>query len=186
MVKPPSPLSALESALLALLRQAPLSGYDLRRVFADTPFVHFSDSPGAVYPALRRLEARGLVAAERRRPEGGRGRRGFVLTARGRRALESWLRLPVTVDELAQGRDVALLRFAFTEEVLGRAACVRFLEGYAAALETHVTSLEDYARRNLEGAPLSGRLAFECGVEGFRARLDWCRRAVTRFEQEKK
>jgi len=45
-------------ALLGLLHQKERSGYDLRKVFTHTPVKHFSDSPGAIYPALRRLERR--------------------------------------------------------------------------------------------------------------------------------
>ena len=46
----------LDYALLALIAQEPRSGYDLRKIYALTPLAHFSDSPGAVYPSLRRLE----------------------------------------------------------------------------------------------------------------------------------
>ena len=49
-------VSLLGYALLGLLHQKPSSGYALRRVFATTPMGTFSDSPGAIYPALGRLE----------------------------------------------------------------------------------------------------------------------------------
>ena len=55
------PASTLGFALLGLLQQQPRSGYALRRVFATTPMGHYSSSPGAIYPALRRLEQQGLV-----------------------------------------------------------------------------------------------------------------------------
>ena len=48
-------LSYLELAILGLARQKARSGYELRRVFATTPMGHFSDSPGAIYAAVRRL-----------------------------------------------------------------------------------------------------------------------------------
>ena len=53
--------SLLGFALLGLLEERPRSGYDLRKVFAQTAMGTFSDSPGAIYPALGRLEKRGLV-----------------------------------------------------------------------------------------------------------------------------
>src|SRR6185295_20202168 len=77
------PLSDLECALLGLLNQVPRSGYDLRKVFAETPFTHFSDSPGAVYPALRRLEGRGFLKALPGKEGGGRRRRTLRLTPPG-------------------------------------------------------------------------------------------------------
>lgn len=56
-----SHISLLGYALLGLLHQRPSSGYALRRTFATMPMGTFSDSPGAIYPALRRLEQQGLV-----------------------------------------------------------------------------------------------------------------------------
>jgi DNA-binding PadR family transcriptional regulator len=177
----PRGLSLLECALLALLRQAPSSGYDLRKVFAETPFVHFSDSPGAVYPALRRLERRGLIASLG--SGGGRRRRSQRLTARGQRALRLWLRQPVTRADLAQARDAPMLRFAFMEEVLGREACALFLRQYDGALAAYVRELELFARENLKQASLSGRLAFDAGLESFRARRQWARRALRQMKE---
>ena len=53
--------SLLGFALLGLIFEQPRSGYDLRKIFTTTAMGSFSDSPGAIYPALARLEANGLV-----------------------------------------------------------------------------------------------------------------------------
>jgi DNA-binding PadR family transcriptional regulator len=60
-------------------------------------------SPGTLYPVLRRLEARGWLRC-RVDPRGGRrARREYVLTARGRRALDVVRRyLRELVDEVAR------------------------------------------------------------------------------------
>ena len=47
-------------AILGLISQRPMTGYDLRRVFTTTPMWHFSSSPGAIYPALQCLDS-GLI-----------------------------------------------------------------------------------------------------------------------------
>ena len=54
-----APGSTLGYALLGLLHAGPQSGYGLRRTFVTTPLAVFSDSPGAIYPALRRLARQG-------------------------------------------------------------------------------------------------------------------------------
>src|SRR5260370_23708791 len=74
-------------ALLGLIWEEPRSGYDLRKFFSSTPMISFSDSPGAIYPALHRLEQRGLVRGHVEERPGLRRRRIFQLTARGRAAL---------------------------------------------------------------------------------------------------
>ena len=83
MVKPNRD-STLAFALLGLIWQEPRSGYDLRKFFSSTPMISFSDSPGAIYPALHRLEQRGLVRGHTAQGAGLRRRRIFELTTRGR------------------------------------------------------------------------------------------------------
>ena len=57
-------LTTFEHILLGLICLAPSSGYDLKRIFAATPMGVYQPSSGALYPALRRLELRGLVQAQ--------------------------------------------------------------------------------------------------------------------------
>jgi DNA-binding PadR family transcriptional regulator len=45
-------------------------------------------SPGSLYPTLHKMEAEGLLRSSQQ-VIGGRGRRSYVTTAKGRRALES-------------------------------------------------------------------------------------------------
>ena len=82
--------STLAFALLGLIWQEPRSGYDLRKFFSSTPMISFSDSPGAIYPALHRLELRGLVRGHVEERSGLRRRRIFQLTARGRAEFKRW------------------------------------------------------------------------------------------------
>src|SRR5258707_11337877 len=92
--------SALAFALLGLIGKEPRSGYDLRKFFSSTPMISFSDSPGAISPALHRLEQRGLVRGHVAEGPGRRRRRIFELTARGRAEIRRWQTQPLV------GRDV--------------------------------------------------------------------------------
>src|SRR5512147_2485967 len=84
-------LTTLEYALLGLLQQTPQSGYDLRKVFETSPMGHYSSSPGAIYPALKRLRTRGLISAKVDRARPLRPREVFQLRPAGRTALIQWL-----------------------------------------------------------------------------------------------
>src|SRR4029450_2602495 len=97
---PEAALTTLEHALLGLLALAPMSGYDISRLFAATPLAHFSSSPGAIYPALKRLEQRGLVTATLDTTTETRPRRVYTLSAAGQASLDAWLRQSVTRDEI--------------------------------------------------------------------------------------
>lgn len=165
--------TALGFAILGLLHLEPRSGYDLRKIFTTTPFDHFSDSPGAIYPALLRLRRKGWIRGTR--PAGGRRRREFRLTPSGRRAWRAWLgRLPTRAD-VVWGMDHLMLRFAFMGDALPRSASLRFLEALTRRIDAHVADLRQYRKQT--GISLPGRLAFDAGLEMYEARAQWVRRA---------
>ncbi len=142
-------MSTLELALIGLVKQKPQSGYDLRKTFAITAMRHFSDSPGSIYPALRRLEARGLIAAELRvgdHLENRRGRQVFRLTATGESVLMARLGLPVTREDVIWRMPELMLRFALMDGNAPRSTALRFLEEFEQALGTYVADLRTGSR----------------------------------------
>jgi DNA-binding PadR family transcriptional regulator len=70
----------LRAAVLLLLAERPRHGYDLIAELTDRSDGAWSPSPGAIYPMLRRLSAKGLVEPN----ESEDGRRSFDLTTEGR------------------------------------------------------------------------------------------------------
>ncbi len=172
---PPLQATTLEYALLGLLHQEPHSGYELRRIFAETPLKYFSDSPGAIYPALRRLVARRWVVASA--PEGGRRRRELRLSAAGRRAFVAWLSRPVTRQDVDP--DTALLlRFAFMGQALPAAAIGQFIADYSREMAALLADLQGYYDENAAAWPLTGRLAFAHGLALHATKLAWAREAA--------
>jgi len=168
--------TTLEYALLGLLHQEAQSGYGLRKQFAATPLRYFSDSPGAIYPALRRLVARGWVVAGA--PQGGRRRQEFRLGGRGRAAFVAWLRQPVTDADVVYGVEELMLRFAFMDQVLPRAAIRSFLVEYGRRMTSQLEALRRFHGRHARALPLTGRLAFEHGLAQCEAETEWVRSAV--------
>jgi len=179
-MKTPAP-SLLGHALLGLLLKQSASGYDLRRIFTDTPMGVFSDSPGAIYPALARLEQAGLVQGKVEEGAGLRHRKVFRLTTAGRTALVEWLDAPVARDEVVAGMDALLLRFAFLDDA-GRSARARdFLLAMQRELKAYVGELRAYLEAMQEAMPTSGRLALENGVQGYEAHLRWTAHALKSY-----
>jgi len=178
--------STLEFALAGLLRQKAQSGYDLRKTFATTAMRHYSDSPGSIYPALRRLEARGWIAVQDgSRPEerDPRKRRVYILTERGHGALVAWIERPVTREDMIWRVQELMLRFAFMDGNVPRTEACRFLGEFEREMAGYVTEL----RAKLDGMrskfPLhTGVLAFESGIQVMEAQLSWAREARARLE----
>lgn len=175
--------SRLGFALLGLLHRAPQSGYDLRKTFASTPLGRFSDSPGAIYPALRRLREKRWIRAVADGGPNGRRRQAFQLTAPGQRALLTWLRQPLTPADVERDMDGLALRLALTSQVLPPAAVARFLRAWRRAVEAHVERLEAFLAGQGSNLTLSARLAFESGLEGFRGHARWASGALRRLQR---
>jgi PadR family transcriptional regulator PadR len=79
----------LELLILRLLNSGTLNGWDIMQRIQLASGEVLSVTPGALYPALHRLEARGLIAANWRQSDNNRKAKFYGLTAQGRKQLEA-------------------------------------------------------------------------------------------------
>ena len=178
--------SLLGYALLGLLHHQPFSGYDLRKIFSSSPIGGFSDSPGAIYPALRRLQERGLVRGVVEPSNGLRKRRVFRITPKGSASLKAWQRKAIVRDDIIHCMGELLLRFAFMDRTLGAQRAQAFLREFARELSSYIPTLRQHLDTHESEMPLSGRLALESGIQGYEAQLQWARESIARYERRKK
>jgi PadR family transcriptional regulator AphA len=129
--------------------------YSLKQMAAATIGNFFSIPHSQLYAEPDRLADTGYLSV--RREEGGRRRKHYALTARGRKALAAWLEAPT--EEMYELRDPGLLKLAFGSDPKKLAA---------AQLPAH----EERLRRFLEikqvleasGAPVEQRLVVQSGI----------------------
>ncbi len=95
----------VRAAVLALLAERPMHGYEMIQELDARTGGIWRPSPGSVYPTLAMLEDEGLVVSDRRE-----GRKLFSLTEEGRRAAEEAAATPpwadFTDDTVAAAQDV--------------------------------------------------------------------------------
>jgi PadR family transcriptional regulator PadR len=91
----------LEMLVLKSLLRGPLHGYAVAEWIHQTSQQLLKVEEGALYPALHRLELRGLLKAEWGASENNRRAKFYQLTAEGRKRLSSesqrWARLSAAV-----------------------------------------------------------------------------------------
>lgn len=180
-MKPPHRTTTLGYALLGLLHQQPRSGYDLRKIFDTTAMVHFSGSPGAIYPALRKLEQAGLIRGSVDRRTSLRPRQVFRPTPAGTRALHVWLSRPVHRDDVIRRMDELMLRFAFHSLLDDEGATASLLRGFVREIDDYIPDLRAQLAALPATTPTTARLALESGLDLYRARSRWARRALAHF-----
>jgi len=79
----------LELLILRLLRSGTLNGWDIMQRIQLVSGEVLTVTPGALYPALHRLEARGLISAVWRPSDNNRRAKFYGLTTRGRKQLDT-------------------------------------------------------------------------------------------------
>ena len=82
----------LDVLILKTVSRGPIHGYGISRAIREATEDVLQVEEGALYPALRRLEKRGLLEAEWAVSETGRDAKFYRLTSEGEGALERELR----------------------------------------------------------------------------------------------
>ncbi len=178
-------IPSLGYALLGLLQQKPASGYDLRKIFSSTALMSYSDSPGAIYPALRRLEQQGLISGRVEAGSGMRRRQLFRLTRQGVAELKKWIARPLVRADVVRGLDEVMLRFAFSEQAAGSSAPVRLLQSLETELTSYIPELHEQLSAGKAAMPTSGRLALESGIRAYECLLQWTKDALGTYAGKK-
>jgi DNA-binding PadR family transcriptional regulator len=171
-------LTPFEHILIGLVCMSPASGYDLKRIFAATPMGIYQPSSGSLYPALRRLEAKGLVKAADGNGESARHRRVYEPTQAGRAAHATWLHTPVEVSTVSRDLGLHLMRFVMMEHASSREEVLGFLDNLKDALAASTSGLERYVAATAQFDERHPGLALDHGLAVHRASLRWTRHAI--------
>jgi PadR family transcriptional regulator AphA len=162
-------------ALLGMLMNRPMSGYDLKK-FSDQSIAHFwSENYGHIYPILKRMETEGLASKRSIQREGKPVRHVYRITEKGRDLFLKWLRIPAERDI---HRNEFLLKLFFAEflqiqDVLSlveseRSRNAQVLEKY------HFLGREIINKTSWSGAKKFVRLTLSYGEKLGQARIEWC------------
>ena len=139
----------LEFAILGLLHDGPLHGYELRKRLATALGIFRALSYGSLYPALRSLVDAGFIHESEADPTTGGGKRVrivYELTADGK---EHFQELVAAAGPEAWDDDDFDVRFAFFSRTEAQVR-LRILEGRRSRLEERLANIRDASQRNRE------------------------------------
>lgn len=174
--------SALEFAILGLVRSGVLTGYSVSQVFAGTPLSVFSPSPGSIYPAVKRLLKAGRLE-EVPRPGSPVGtQRALRVTQAGEESFAGWLRSPVSQADVERDMETLFLRLAFMSGVLSTEEIGCFVRRLQIELDAQVERLTRYAEETSDLMPVSAALSLAAGLARVRAYAAWARDAARTVE----
>jgi PadR family transcriptional regulator, regulatory protein PadR len=97
----------LDLLVLSIVALEPLHGYGIVRRIQQMSGEALQIRQGSLYPALYRMEQRGLLASDWKTNESGKEAKYYRLTKAGRKALEEetdgWKRLRTAIDMILEG-----------------------------------------------------------------------------------
>ena len=97
----------LEMLVLKIVALEPMHGYGIVQRIQQMSCAALQVRQGSLYPALYRMERRGLLASDWRTNESGHQAKYYTITKLGRRALvsetEGWKRLVGAIDLILEG-----------------------------------------------------------------------------------
>lgn len=168
---------SVRHAILGYLSWRPLTGYDLKKLFADSELLHWSGNSNQIYTALVQLHRDGLVTAETQQQESRPPRKTYSLTASGQEALRSWV---LSSPELPELHSTFLVQIAWADQ-LDASELDELIGRYENAVEHQLAMCREKIRRG-EGSPdrtarerYLWRMAHENRLRGWKAELGWAR-----------
>jgi DNA-binding PadR family transcriptional regulator len=171
----------LELAILGLLKEQELHGYELKKRLAETMGSGTGVSFGSLYPALARLEKTGAVrVVPIPAPRGGRGKKVYSLTSRGESLFEELLAADAGSSEDERSFN---LRLAFARH-LSRDARIGLLERRRAYLMERLARSRGVIRHGWGRFDAYTRSLMEHGSETTERDISWLDRLIARERAE--
>lgn len=175
----------LRETLLGLLNQKPASGYDLKRVIAESDLFYWSGNNNQIYKVLLELQQEGLVTFEVQTQASLPTKKVYTLTDQGRRVLREGLLRPPEVPEIHKN---FLIQLACAQALTDKELLTLF-ERYTVEVQAGLDLARGLADRALKRLDNSRQtwldlMTRENIVQTWQAELDWARR--TREELQEK
>jgi DNA-binding PadR family transcriptional regulator len=174
----------LEFAVLGVLSDSPLHGYELRKRLAAVLGPFRALSYGSLYPCLRRLQGKGLIdevavtpAIESSAPPlaARRARVVYAISADGKEEFATWANQPGPEAWEDEGFAAHLAFFGRTEARVR----LRILEGRRSRLEERVDSLREALTRSRERVDAYTLQLQQHGLDGAEREVRWLNELIS-------
>ena len=161
-----------EGTFLSLvLRIQPATAYQVTKIYEESPVSNFNTSKGKIYPLIRRLAERGLLA-KRPVPGDGRGAEELLCTAEGEKAVREWVtriqRNHILLEDPLRTRIQSF-------HLLSREEQIAWIVEVKEQLHAKLAELESY-RKEVD-VPFK-EFVHDNAIQSVRARMDWLDRML--------
>ncbi len=165
----------LELAVLGLLKERPMHGYQLSRELGDSLGGLWRVSYGSLYPTLRRLEREGAIESQPGDERGARRKKVYRITPKGEGV---FLELLQETPHDTQTEDARFrMRLAFFR-YLSPETRIRLLERRRQALQERLSTIADSLRAGRAGSDDYGRALIEHNLSVTESDITWLEQLI--------
>lgn len=168
---------SINYAILGMLSARSLTGYDLKKIIQDSPFMPWSGNNNQIYKALVELLEEGWVTNEVHHQDSAPSKKIYTITDAGREELKAWVLSP---PEMPEFKNTFLVRLAWADS-LGSSELNTLLTGYEQEIYLQIAAEEEKQRRGEFSPRRTPREAYLWDqihgrvLEQYRSELDWIR-----------
>jgi PadR family transcriptional regulator AphA len=134
---------SIEYAILGLLNLRPLTGYDIKKMFAGSAVIYWSGNNNQIYTTLVKLHENELVSVEVELQADRPSRKIYSITAKGQAELKKWL---LSEPEPPQLKNSFLIQLAWADQ-LSPDELDTLLGKYEAEMKMQVSMLRTQERQ---------------------------------------
>jgi len=165
-------------AILGLLSWKPSSGYELKKVFEDSPYLYWSGNNNQIYKSLLQLQTDGLIEYKTVHQDGAPSKKIYSLTDKGKAELKEWI---ITSSAIPEFKKPFLIQMAWAD-MLSRDELNELFIRYEKEIEKQLTHQKDLYDREKDWPNRSQRETFLWNMisvnlmSTFQSELAWVRK----------
>lgn len=105
---------SINYAILGILSYRPLTGYDLKKIIQESPFMYWSGNNNQIYKALVELLKESYVTSETQHQDGSPSKKIYTITAEGLAELKDWV---LSAPEPPEWKKTFLIQLAWADQL---------------------------------------------------------------------
>jgi DNA-binding PadR family transcriptional regulator len=165
----------IDYAILGILSCRSLTGYDLKKIFQEIPFMYWSGNNNQIYKSLVELLDRGLVTNKVLHQESSPTKKIYSITEEGLAQLKEWA---LSAPEPPEFKKMFLIQLAWSEQ-LSTEELDTLLSGYENEIKVQKLMHQEIRRRRPFSPDRNSReesiwdMIYENLISSFKNELDW-------------
>jgi len=170
----------LDFVILGFLSEHALTGYEIKQIMMHSTSNFIDASFGSIYPMLSRLTKNELISYKEN-VEGGKFKKRYMLTGKGREELIRWLRTPCVFSPF----HYEYLAKMFFYHLLPRKEIIPLVKEFQKTVAIEIQKLEEVEEHCKDMADFYQYATLRFGKECYSLVLDFHQRLVEEIKQEK-